>query len=176
MKYWKFVSVVTALLLSMSANASIIRTLNGVSYEWLEVTATQGISRPDVQTQIDAATSGDQLYGYEYASRALVEALFSSYFTPDTLTGWHGNSNATAGINAMIVDFGATKSFEIALDFDNYPHIVVDSTDRVFANPGSNAAIFAIYGLDAECNNGNWCEAKVEARYDDSGLVIFFNH
>lgn len=168
MKYWNLVSAATALLLSTSANASIIRTLDGASYEWLEVTATQGISRSDVLAQINAANPGDTLYGYEYASRALVEALFSSYFTPDALTGWHGYGDSIVGIDAMISDFGATWSQTTDDPFVR-ANPVVDG-DFVYANAASWLSMLAIYGLDGECS-GNVCDARVDIKYDDDNVA-----
>jgi len=38
--------------LSFNANAVVLNTLNGIDYEWLELTATVGINRNDVQAQI----------------------------------------------------------------------------------------------------------------------------
>jgi hypothetical protein len=36
------------LTLSLSANAVVQNTLNGIDYEWLELTETQGLSRDQV--------------------------------------------------------------------------------------------------------------------------------
>jgi hypothetical protein len=97
---------IAALVLSTSVNASVLNTLNGVDYEWLELTATAGLSRDQVEVQIGAATVGDALYGYEYASRALVEELLLSYLPWDGISGWRGSPTATAGIDTFIDDFG----------------------------------------------------------------------
>ena len=66
------------LVLSTSVNASVFNTLNGVDYEWLELTETVGMSRNQVEAQLNDVNS--PLYGYEYASISLIEDLFFSYF------------------------------------------------------------------------------------------------
>jgi len=53
MKFLKLASVATALILSTSVSASIINNLNGVNYEWLELTETVGLSRDAVEYNLD---------------------------------------------------------------------------------------------------------------------------
>lgn len=77
MKFWKLALVTAALVLSNSVNASIIKNLNGIKYEWLEVTGTAGLIRGQVEAQL--FDSNSTLFGYQYASRALVQDLFLSY-------------------------------------------------------------------------------------------------
>ena len=110
MKLLKLASTLIALALSASANASIINTFYGVEYEWLELSATQGLSRSEVESRIASATPGDQLYGYQYASRELVHELFHSYM-PWAGATTSGNTNQHAalyGANNFIQDFGHT--------------------------------------------------------------------
>jgi hypothetical protein len=54
---------------SINANAVVVNTLNGVHYEWLELTETAGMSRNLVEQHLSDVNS--TLHGYEYTSRAL---------------------------------------------------------------------------------------------------------
>lgn len=69
------IACILTALVSFNVNAAVINTLNGVEYEWLELTATAGQSRDQVDAQLG---SGGLYEGYQYASRALVEALLLS--------------------------------------------------------------------------------------------------
>jgi hypothetical protein len=91
---------------SINANAVVVNTLNGVDYEWLELTATAGISRLDVEAQLSDVNSA--LYGYEYASRALVEDLLLSYSSWDRTSGSHVDSAVITGGENYLDDFGRT--------------------------------------------------------------------
>ena len=91
---------------SINANAVVVNTLNGVDYEWLELTATAGMSRLAVEAQLSDATSA--LYGYEYASRALVEDLLLSYSSWDRTSGSHVDSAVITGGEYYLDDFGRT--------------------------------------------------------------------
>lgn len=93
--------------LSFNAHAVVINTLNGVDYEWLELTETAGMSRDYVEAQLSDVNS--TLYGYQYASRALVESLILSYATFDGIDGWHGDNVVIAGQDKFITDFGVTE-------------------------------------------------------------------
>ena len=109
MKKLRLLGAVCACLatVTINANASIFNTLNGTNYEWLELTAMTNVSRNSVQALIDTAAPGDTLYGYEYASRVLVEDLYYSYIVSwDGLNGLHGASSAVTGIAAFLSDFG----------------------------------------------------------------------
>ena len=82
-------------VISINTNAVVLNTLNGVDYEWLKLTMTAGKSRVDVETQL--ADVNNTLYGYEYASRALVEALFLSYASWGGIDDLHTDSEMIAG-------------------------------------------------------------------------------
>jgi hypothetical protein len=73
------------LALSLSVDAAVVNTLGGVDYEWLEITETLYMSRVQVDAKLLDVNSA--LYGYEYASCALVESLFFSYSPFDGLSG-----------------------------------------------------------------------------------------
>ncbi len=53
MKYGKLAAAVIALVLSTSVNAVVVNTLNGTTYEWLEVTATQFQSRDQIEAMFE---------------------------------------------------------------------------------------------------------------------------
>jgi hypothetical protein len=95
----------TFLVLSTSVNAVVLNTLNDVDYEWLELTATQGLSRSDVERRL--ADVNDDLYGYEYASRQLVSDLFLSYVPWDgDVIGELGAPDVVSGYASLMNDFG----------------------------------------------------------------------
>lgn len=102
----KLVLPAILLALSTSVNAVVINTLNGQQYEWLEVTETLGQSRVQVEAMLTDSTSN--LYGYQYASRSLIEDLFLSYTSWDGVDGFHVNSSVMSGIASLINDFGTT--------------------------------------------------------------------
>lgn len=93
---------------SFNASAVVLNTLNGVDYEWLELTETAGMSRVQVEYQLNDINS--PLYGYQYASRSLIEALFLSYTSWDGLNGWHSADSTVNGILAHQNDFGITRT------------------------------------------------------------------
>ena len=60
-----------------SANATVINTINGVDYEWMELTATVGLSRNEIETLL--ADKSSSFYGYRYATRLETQELLYSY-------------------------------------------------------------------------------------------------
>jgi len=104
MRFWKKLLAVIILCFSASSNAVVINTLNGVTYEWLELTETMGMSRLDVQQELWNENSS--LFGYEFASRSLVQELLRSYSGWDGVTGILGDSSVVAGMNRFLDDFG----------------------------------------------------------------------
>ena len=52
MKLWKQTLVATTLVLSSNAHAVVVNTLNGIDYEWLELTETAGLSRDQVEAML----------------------------------------------------------------------------------------------------------------------------
>ncbi len=145
---------VAALALSTSVNASVLNTLNGINYEWLELTATLGLSRNQVQAQLDAATVGDSLYGYEYASRAQVELLFLSYASWNGVSGSYGASSIVNGISDYVSDFGATISGTLGYTVET------DDGYSVFLETYSLSEGY--YGLISECGGiNNTCRSDL---------------
>lgn len=157
-------------VVSYSANASVINTLNGVNYEWLEVTETQGMSRNQVEAAITSATLGDTLYGYQYASRSLVEDLFLSYTSYDGLDGYHGKPTAVIGMSAFLDDFGAT-----IISIGNGVSSLYSTIDGYVISYEQNNYRFldAIYGGSDECNYGTSyiysCALTTDVYYDTLG-------
>lgn len=154
------------IFISINANAVVVNTLNGVDYDWLELTATAGMSRNQVQGQIDAAVLGDALFGYEYASRQLIEDLFLSYSSWDGINGQHGASGVLAGINAYLNDFGRTSTD--AGDGVNGTWNTVDG--GVVAWDGSTSA-YGIYGTASECSALNSCRSSMTLFTDTAGVA-----
>lgn len=146
---------VAALMLSCGVNAVVLNTLNSVDYEWLELTETVGLSRNQVDVRL--ADENDILYGYEYASRQLVENLFLSYSSWDGISGWHNESSVVDGVAPFFNDFGIT--------YDNQ----YGSTSNIIDVHGNGTALnryqhtAGLYGLTSECTQGNTCYAAIDA-------------
>jgi len=161
MKYYQTILVATSLLFSANANAVVINTLNGVDYEWLELTETIGLNRYQVEAIISDTNSS--LYGYQYASRQQIEDLFLSYVPWDGINGVHDNSIEVNGISALINDFGSTGFYSVLRN----PRTSVDSGDTL--TYGQIADIRGLYGLTNECGADLSCAASIQL-YIDSGV------
>mgnify|MGYP006896872789 CR=1 FL=1 len=144
----------TMFVLSTGVNATIMNSLNGINYEWLELSATTGMSRDQVEADIAAANLGDTLFGYQYASRSLVEELLWSYSTFDGINGWHAESELVNGMNDLLTDFGITSTSTYPLGSFNDVHCVEMFTDSDIKSQG-------MYGLEDECYRhlGQTCRA-----------------
>ena len=153
-------------VVSINANASVINTLNGVEYEWLELTATAGMSRDQVEADIAAALPGDVLYGYEYASRALVKDLLLSYSLWDGLDGLHGDPAVVTGMAAFLDDFGRTYNEEYATS------ITIDTVDGYTVTVVGYDAGYGIYGSSGECGVGESCVANTHMDYNALGTYV----
>lgn len=147
---------VAALLIPTWVNASVINTLNSNNYEWLELTETAGMSRNSVQAILDAAVAGDAWYGYEFASRELVEDLFLSYATFDGSNGFHGDPGVVSGISSMLNDYGILFNKDGNGVDDTYPTV-----DGYTVNIDSFNRSYAMYGAESECQTGNSCVANL---------------
>ena len=157
-------------VLPFNASAVVLNTLNGIDYEWLELTETTGQSRLQVEGQLMDANS--PLYGYQYASRSLIEDLFLSYTSWDGLNGWHTAPDVVLGVEKMIYDFGITNT------------IVPDETGTIYSLEGTyvywdaSPSSRGIYGLSSECGSATSCFSQVAisthngtptAAYQDAG-------
>ena len=134
----------TMFVLSTGVNASVINSLNGIDYEWLELSATTGMSREQVEAGIAAATPADILFGYQYASRSLFEDLLWSYGTFDGVNGWHAESELVNGMNDFLTDFGITSTNTYSPASFNDVHGNEILTDMDIKSQG-------MYGLEDEC-------------------------
>jgi len=152
-------------VVTINANASVINTLNGVEYEWLELTATVGMSRDQVEANIAAALPGDFLYGYEYASRTLVKDLLFSYSSWDGLDGLHGDSGVVTGMSKYLDDFGRTY---------NEPQgpITLITVDGYTVNVAGYDAGYAFYGSSGECGADVSCTTGVHNDYDAERVPV----
>lgn len=145
------VCTVVGLSMCISANASIINTINGNDYEWLELTATAGISRVDVEIALADNTS--VLYGYRYATRVETEALLLSYFSmPVEYNQW--NSYMVPGAQNFFADFGI-------LFIDPTESGSLITIDGVSINYNMSINSYLMYGSDGECGVGVSCIGRM---------------
>ena len=146
MNFKSIALAMSVLFLSTSVHAVVINTINGVDYEWLELTETEGLSRAQVEAQLNDSSS--TLFDYEYASRTLVKDLFFSYATWDGIDGLHNSLDVIAGTSQFVTDFGYTFS----------------TTDRLYAR--------GFYGLTDECAVDASCHGGIDILIDNSGVAI----
>ena len=176
---------VSTLILTTSVNAVVLNTLNGVDYQWLELTATTGLSRNTVELRL--ADVNDELYGYEYASRQQVADLLLSYTPWDGNSGFHGNPAIFTGYVSFLTDFGITNNFS-GNGIDS-ALTTVDGYDVLFDGYISNNGLA---GLTGECGIGGSCQVATQlysnaggtqtmalqdaaVGYDASGTIVYFS-
>jgi len=157
-------------LLPFNVNAVILNTLNGVDYEWLELTETRGLSRIEVEQRL--TDENDILFGYEYASRQLVEDLFLSYMQWDGINGWHGSLSAISGGVDYFSDFGILATN----DGDGVNSIsgTVDGQQDFY---DSSVHAQGMYGTSDEClyESALTCRSHLSIRYDAAGNATMIN-
>ena len=147
MKSLKYVLAI--LMFSTGVNASIISI---GQYEWLTLDVALGQTRSEVEGNLATATPTSEIYGYQYASRSLVEQLFTSYagLDPELSTYdsvYSEDNNIIAGIKTLFSDFGTTRLNRID----------------------------AYYGADNECGTATQsCEARLEIRTNGDGVESAF--
>jgi hypothetical protein len=168
---FKSIAIAAAtLVMSNSAGASVFNTLDGTNYEWLELTVTQGLSRQQVEADIAAATVGDTLYGYEYASRSQVEALLLSYTSWDGVYGYHAASSVVSGMVAFMNDFGVTDGG--AGEGTEIPFTSVDGYSVVYEQ-NNYIANYGYYGAAAECGGSDWtCTTASVTFFDTADIPV----
>jgi len=152
MKFWKQTLIAISLVLSSSANAVVVNTLNGIDYEWLELTETAGLSRDEVEAMLIDENSA--LYGYQYASRQQVRDLFLSYSTWDGLSGWHTDNTVVSGAVSFLSDFGDLPVVDIG-------ERSVTSVDGITVKYDSRLAATAHLGAPENCNTRS-CYAQMQ--------------
>ena len=150
---------------SISANATVLNTLNGVNYEWLELSATQLLSRNTVEARIIDPT--DDLFGYEYASRSLVEDLLLSYTAWDGLDGWHGAATVTSGVESFLSDFAILKSTPLT------PGTTTTEDGGTIPYDLNNGSLF-LYGHTGECGEGVTSRGSAAVLYNETVLTGAF--
>ena len=157
---------------SFNANASVVKTLNGVDYAWLKLTATIGMSRADVELRL--ADSNDALFGYQYANAEQIEALFTSYASWDGLDGIHTNGTVVNGILGLVGDFGYTFTSFATQEYPYYATSVdtYDSNNIILDNaPFTDQIGFSgHYGDRADCSGGS-CMASASYIYGSFGFA-----
>ena len=132
-------------VVSFNADAVVINTLNGTNYEWLELTETTGLSRNQVETEFSDSNSA--LFGYQYASRSLLEDLFHSYVTWDGVDGFHAESSNVLGSTSLINDFGSTSGW--IGDPLNPEYLLTSDNQGVFYD--NHIQFYGYYGGATEC-------------------------
>jgi len=165
MNYFKSVfSILLLASVSLTANASFFTTFSGgQEYEWLEVTATQGLSRDTVQSML--ATDVD-LAGYEYASRSLVEELFLSY-TAFGVNGYNGATDIVLGVSDLINDLGYTSFYSGTGVNTSYT-----ADDGVTVNYDGYRMLDGLYGSSSECGGPDYtCAGRIELYNDAFGMA-----
>jgi len=164
MKFWNFALMGMMLILSSGANASVINTLNGVDYEWLEFSETQGLNRYQVEGMLSAANPGDNLYGYQYASRTQVEELLISYMPWGGGNGYFADATLISGFQDMMGDFGYTSQGGYSTNF-------YTSDTNIETYVETRRSVFGIYGTNEECifDERFTCVSGVDMWYDSNG-------
>ena len=141
--------VLPILMFSTCVNASVINTLSGIQYEWLELNPSDAFSLSRNAVESELANTTSNLYGYQYASRSLVEQLFTSYAIWDpeigSDEGYSYNSDIITGISNLFNDFGTTR------------------TNR----------IDAYYGATGECGTDTTCVARLELSRGEGGARVY---
>ena len=157
---------------SISVNAVVINTLNGIEYEWLEFSETISLSRNQVELRM--TNPNDVLYGYEYASRSLTEALFLSYTPNDGLDGYHGLPATTAGLDRFISDFGAAFIGINTGELRSYTTVDGYAVQYEYNNFQWN---YALYGEHNECGYELSClaSASVYKNTDDTPVMAWYS-
>lgn len=148
MKTLKVISITLLLNLSFNANAIVVNTLNGITYEWYEVNNTVNLSRDTVESMLLDPNS--DIYGYQYASRSLIEDLFLSYASWDGLDGYYGDQNVVSGVSSLITDFGFTS-----MDAGNGINSTFTTVDGVTVNWDSSQYLWGYFGESNECGGAS---------------------
>ena len=165
-------SLVFSLLLFglTSANATVIRTIDGITYEWLEISETPiATSRENTEALLRDTTSS--IYGYEFASRELVSKLLLSYASWDGYNGLHQDSDVVAGGQRFFEDFGF-----LTTQSANNTNVATPDGDGVVEGIAGYHRFAAMYGTTDECAlRGIYprtCYADMLIAFDSSGNYI----
>jgi len=158
MRLCKLASVLIAFVLSTNVNAVVINTLNGTQYQWLEFEYTRGLSRQEVELLLEDSSS--ELFGYQYASRSLMQDLLLSYSSWDGLSGYHGDSDVISGVSNILADFGVTRMNSHGGEF------VAQTVDGYEVNYSYYHQSFGMFGEADECGVDYTCFTNTIIKYD----------
>lgn len=160
--------------LPVSVPASIIHTLNGIEYEWLEISETRGLSRDQVEVML--ADTDSVLFGYQYASRSLVQDLLYSYAPWDGVTGAHGAPDVVQGISSLLADLGG------GLEINEPEPMSTTTQDGYTAQWVQEERAYLWYGADTDVcpGSGAWqftdepfsCYATLAIYLDRDGQAV----
>ncbi len=184
-----FIGLGVAVMILGGVESSQANTLTvvdtGISgYTWLtfDTTGLLGESKNDVLTAIGLAGVGDELYGYEYASRLQTEELLDSYFAmnppppPNQLDddlsedghagGWEEDTYAAA--QAFTYDFGMTYQFVLSSKPYNYSYFLYGDVNDNYYSGGQyfTGATMSGYGAVAHTHN-------IDDQVVTNGLGVF---
>ena len=149
----KFILGFILTTLALNVNALILNNLNGVDYEWLDLSATFRLSRDTVESRI--SDPNDALYGYQYASRSLFESLLLSYSPWDGKSGFHTTQSVVDGIDAFVSDFRYEAIYNQTNTLTSVEGVVF-TYDRFIQSRG-------YYGSSSECgSNQETCFSIVQ--------------
>ena len=152
--------------LTGQAYASVINTLDGTGYEWLELSNTTSLSRITVESLLGDTTSA--LYGYRYATRLETQALLESYmsYVPAELNQWE--AYAAPGAQAFLNDFGLTMQEDLGVTYTGL------SNDGVTFDYNMYLRSYFNYGATGECGVDVSCLGNVFTAALDGTVQVMF--
>jgi hypothetical protein len=160
----------TCVLLSLcavnQAHASIINSINGNGYEWLELSSTMSLSRDKVESLLSDANS--DIYGYRYATRAETQSLLESYmpYLPAELNQWE--TYLVPGAQAFFSDFGITYQETLGTTLQ----AVTSNGDLISYNMYLTS--YFNYGAASECGTDYSCMGNVFTAAFDGNILAQF--
>jgi len=141
------------------AYASVINTIGGTDYEWLEFSNTTNLSRDTVESLINDTASA--LYGYRYATRLETQLLLDSYlpYLPVDLNHWE--AYAAPGAQAFFNDFGITVREDFGATFQAVSNDGVNFSYNMYLTSYFNYGAAGECGVDVSCV-GNMLTAALD--------------
>ncbi|MBI3188408.1 MAG: hypothetical protein HYZ31_11160 [Gammaproteobacteria bacterium] len=152
--------------LTGQAYASVINTLDGTGYEWLELSNTTNLSRVTVESLLGDTTSA--LYGYRYATRLETQALLESYmpYVPAELNHWE--AYAAPGAQSFFNDFGITWQDDLGVINQAL------SNDGVIFDYNMHLISYFNYGAAGECGVDVSCAGNMFTAALDGSVQAMF--
>ena len=137
-----------------SANASFVRAIDGVNYQWMELSSTVDLSRDAVESLIVDPNS--ELFGYRYASRQETQALLASYHElPEELNVFY--ASMASGAQEFFSDFGVTFVEQLPQTYE------FTTADNVLINYNQAISSYFMHGSTNECGTGLSCIGRLYA-------------